>query len=89
MSKIKVYLFLLVIIFLSLFLIGCKTQKYNTLKETSFKDSLFVYEVHYCDTVIIESIHVHYECDYLCSWIVADTLIDNDTLKLKMKNYVR
>lgn len=39
--------------------------------------------VPYVDTVVMDPLHYHFENEYVCFWVMGDTIIYNDTLYIE------
>ena len=80
------------IILLGFFIVGCKSTKrvncdaYSEVNMESY-DTTITLTLPYIDSFVIEPLHIHYEYDYLCLWLPADTLVYHDTLTFKIKTY--
>ena len=66
------------------FLFSCKTEK--NVNCDAYSNTL---SVPYQDTIVMESVHYHFEEEHACVWVKADTNVYCDTLYLEVYNEVK
>ena len=77
-------MFITIFIGLMINLFSCKANKNANCDAYSGTLS-----VPYQDTIVMESIHYHFEEEHACVWVKADTNVYCDTLYLEVYNEVK